>query len=776
MRAIFVHIQRLLAPPQFVNEHDARLAPILNTILWAGLALTLAYLAASHLLPRSAYLDLPIEVGILGLHVIGLLLLHRGLTRVAAVLYTVGLWWIVCTATLGTGGITSTAVSSLSTVILIAGILLGPRGIFSLVVLSTLGVIYNFQFVNTTTGAQQSSDWLPAITVTTNFVLVAVVAWLGQHSIINSLTNAQSSRTLLNRRSAQLQAAADIGTATASSSDLAILLETITQVIADRFAFYHVSILTHDPNTHELTLVAISQGGKRSSAPPSIRITSDQGKSIIAHVARTRKPYLSRDVKSDPLYLHDPQLEETRSELALPIIAGENLFGVLDVLSDQEMSLGQDEMNALLVLTNQIGAAVQNKSLLEAANRHLEELIALHAIATAGMEETNEDKFLSRATEVVGKSLFPTNFGVLLMDERRGVLLHHASYQENRANAKSPPIPLGEGITGLVAATGEPMRVKDVSIEPKYISLDPRVRSELCVPLKIGERVLGVLDVESHQTDAFSKADEHLLLALADQIATALERIRLLSEAERRADELARTLKQQEELARLRDEFIQNVSHEFRTPLSIVTGYTEILDSGEFGPLPAEYKQPVSIIAKRVRLLTKLVEDLTSLLDLQARQGDFTSLHIGDLLHPMYASLRTRALAERIELDLDLPSGLPPVHGEETLLRKVVENLVDNAIKFTPPHGHVHLRVKSEDGHLWLEISDTGIGIPKEEQLRIFERFYQVDGSSTRRFGGTGLGLALVKEIVELHGGQIFVNSEVGQGSTFQIKLPTSGN
>ncbi|HSS99011.1 MAG TPA: GAF domain-containing protein [Terriglobales bacterium] len=339
-------------------------------------------------------------------------------------------------------------------------------------------------------------------------------------------------------------------------------------------------------------------------------------------------------MKTDPLYLHDPQLDDTRSEIAVPIIAGGKLFGVLDVLSSSETPLGQDELNAVSVLANQIGAAVHNMSLLEATNRHLEELIALHAIATAGVETESEDEFLSRATEVVGRSLFPTNFGVLLLDQKQKVLLHHESYKEWR-DIKAPPIPLGEGITGLVAATGEPMRVKDVTIEPKYISLDPRVRSEMCVPIKLGERVLGVLDVESHKTDAFNKADEHLLLALADQIGASLERIRLLNEAERRADELASTLKQQEQLARLRDEFIQNVSHEFRTPLSIVSGYTEILDSGEFGPLPAEYKQPVSIIAKRVRMLTKMVEDLTALLDLQAKRGDFTALRMTDILNPM---------------------------------------------------------------------------------------------------------------------------------------------
>ncbi len=163
-----------------------------------------------------------------------------------------------------------------------------------------------------------------------------------------------------------------------------------------------------------------------------------------------------------------PQLEQTRSELAIPIVAGEKLFGVLDVLSNQETPLGNDELNALLVLVNQIGTAIDNKRLLDSASRHLEELIALHAIAAAGTEAESEDEFLRRATQVVGKSLFPTNFGVLLLDEKQAVLTHHASYTESKSKI-SPPIPLGEGITGIVALTGEPMRVADVSVERKYI-------------------------------------------------------------------------------------------------------------------------------------------------------------------------------------------------------------------------------------------------------------------------------------------------------------------
>lgn len=764
-----ISLPRFLFPPRFANENDNRLASILNICLWAGLVLTVVYTSATIFLPPSKYLNFSVEFSLIASHAISLVVMHRGYPRLAASLYTASLWLLIASATLSYGDITSAGVSSLYTVILIGGILLGSAGAFSLAVLSTAMVAAATFMAR---GAPISlEEWIPSFTVAINFWLVAAAAWLAQRSIIKSLTRAESSQNMLSNRSAQLQAAAEIGTATATSKDLSSLLETITQSIAERFGFYHVAILTPDPLAEEPGFVAISEGGRKAGKRIPVNATALNGKSIIAHVARSEKPYLARDVKTDPLYLHNAQFDETRSEIAVPIIAGGSLFGVLDVLSNQANSLTIDEMNALQVLANQIGAAVQSHRLLDNTRRHLDELVALNAIATAGTEAQSEDVFLSKATEVVGKSLFPTNFGVLLLDEKNGLLQHHASYTEKRAKV-SPPIPLGEGITGLVAMSGQVMRVADVVSEPKYISVDPRVRSELCVPLKIGERVLGVLDVESYEVNSFNKADEHLLQTLAGQIATSLERIRLLAEAQQRADELANTLKQQKELARLRDEFIQNVSHEFRTPLSIVSGYIEILDSGEFGPLPDLYKQPVDIIAKRVRLLGKLVEDLTSLLDIAANKGDFTILRISDVVNPMYADFRTRALAERIELRLDIGSALPSVYGEETLLRKAVDNLVDNAIKFTPPEGKVDIRLKSENSSVVVEVSDTGVGIPPEEQGRIFDRFYQIDGSPTRRYGGTGLGLALAKEIIQLHGGEIHVFSRVGEGSTFQIKLP----
>jgi transcriptional regulator with GAF, ATPase, and Fis domain len=184
-------------------------------------------------------------------------------------------------------------------------------------------------------------DWVPGITVAVNFGLVAVAAWLGQRSIIRSLTSAETSQTLLSTRSAQLQAAAEIGTATATSRDLNTLLRTITEVIAERFAFYHVAMLVPDVISQELEFIAISEGGRKEGKRMSLASSISDGRGIIAHVARTERAYLARDVKSDSLYLHNPQFNEARSEVAVPIMAGGYLFGIWTCLAIMKTSLAK---------------------------------------------------------------------------------------------------------------------------------------------------------------------------------------------------------------------------------------------------------------------------------------------------------------------------------------------------------------------------------------------------------------------------------------------------
>ena len=171
----------------------------------------------------------------------------------------------------------------------------------------------------------------------------------------------------------------------------------------------------------------------------------------------------------------------------------------------------------------------------EALWRQLEELRVINAVATAGAEATDVDELIERATQIIGETFYPDNFGLMLLDEAKKVLRHHPSYRPWEGN-RDILMPLGKGITGQVALDGKPRRISDVAREPAYVDIDHRTRSELCVPLKAGERLIGVINAENTQINAFTEADERLLTTLAGQLATAIDRLKAEAAERRRAD------------------------------------------------------------------------------------------------------------------------------------------------------------------------------------------------------------------------------------------------
>lgn len=762
----------LLAAPRYADPEKNRRASLLNIVVWLGFLLSLFGLAVSQLnspnpaVPRLYYL------GLIAGHLLALILLHRRMLHQTALLYCTGLWFTILAATSGNGWPLYTTGGNLFVMTLIAGLMLGPMWGFAFAAtsaLSVLGIVWlgqaGYVFVQNAV-----SPFRPVANFGISLLVVALIVWLSSRDLSKYAANEKQRQSLLLKRSLQLEAVADIALAAAPQTDLDDLLSTLVDLLVERFELYCVALFQIDKELELLKPRAISANPEHVTID-QIRAIPLGARSILAHVVHSQKHYLAKDIAHDPLYLHSPHLPRTKSELALPIKVGDELFGVLDILSSEDPPLDQDEINALQVLANHIGTAIHNRSLLEATQRHLEEITALHSIAGAGINATNEDELIKHATEIIGQQLFPENFGVLLLDQASGLLHHHPTYSE-RGEKEQPPIPLGAGVTGTVALSGVPMRIGDVREEARYFSVDVETRSELCVPIQAGEENLGVLNAESDKVDAFSEADEQLLLAVAGQLAVSLERMRLYNDAQARASELEQHLRTQDELNRLKDEFIQNVSHEFRTPLSIVSGHIEILKGGEFGELPKEYVQPVDIITRRVQMLSKLVDDLTAILEVHSAEERFENIQMAELLENLHHSLIKQALTEQHRLSFDLDVKAPPVLGEAAYLRKAIENVVNNAIKFTPSGGKIIVRLRSANGWVLIEVEDTGIGIPQSELGRIFERFYQVDGSATRTYGGTGLGLALVREIVELHQGEVEVQSEEGRGSLFTIKLP----
>jgi PAS domain S-box-containing protein len=244
------------------------------------------------------------------------------------------------------------------------------------------------------------------------------------------------------------------------------------------------------------------------------------------------------------------------------------------------------------------------------------------------------------------------------------------------------------------------------------------------------------------------------------------------SDLKQYADELEAAVERLEDLDILKSEFIQNVSHELRQPLALIRGHAELLAAGELGELDQQQQASMDIIVRRTRMLASLVEDIVLILLAEKRTLERAPVYLDHLVQTGVEDFEVVVAQQGLTLEAEIATGLPPIGGDAIYLRRVLDNLLGNAIKFTPQGGTISVKLEQTGDHLVLQVSDTGIGVSPDHQQRVFDRFYQVDGSSRRKHGGVGLGLAVVKDLVELHEGEVTLESEVGEGSTFTITLP----
>ena len=250
----------------------------------------------------------------------------------------------------------------------------------------------------------------------------------------------------------------------------------------------------------------------------------------------------------------------------------------------------------------------------------------------------------------------------------------------------------------------------------------------------------------------------------------------LKQRVEERTQELQQALERLSELNQLKSNFIANISHELRTPLTHIKGYLDLLGESGLGPLTSQQHEALSVMKRAEARLERLIEDLIQFS--LASRGEF-SLNMQDvnlerLMKAIIGRLQSRAKAQETRLGAIIPKGLPWVRADEDKIGWVIQQLLDNALKFTPRGGKIVVQVNQDSGPVNIAVIDTGIGISSERINEIFEPFHQLDGSATRRYAGTGLGLAMVRRIVEAHGSQVRVRSVPGQGSCFEFTLATA--
>jgi signal transduction histidine kinase len=298
----------------------------------------------------------------------------------------------------------------------------------------------------------------------------------------------------------------------------------------------------------------------------------------------------------------------------------------------------------------------------------------------------------------------------------------------------------------------------------------PDTRSEMAVPMIIGDQVLGVFDVQSDTVNYFSAEDAHIFTTLATQTAIALQNARLYAEQ-------AATLTQLRELDKLKSSFLANMSHELRTPLNSILGFTDVMLEGLDGPLTDYMENDLRLVQKNGQHLLHLINDV---LDMAKIEAGKMNLHpeifkVHELLHEVTGITSTLASDKNLSLFIEEVSDQDvEIYADHTRLRQVMINLVNNAIKFTEK-GEVCLSTKAiEGGRVLVSVKDTGIGIPPEKLDSIFQEFTQVDTSTTRKAGGTGLGLPISRRLVEMHGGRLWAESTgvEGEGASFYVELP----
>jgi signal transduction histidine kinase len=291
-------------------------------------------------------------------------------------------------------------------------------------------------------------------------------------------------------------------------------------------------------------------------------------------------------------------------------------------------------------------------------------------------------------------------------------------------------------------------------------------RALLGVPLLFEQRILGVLVIWRQEAKAFAQEVVNLLQTFANQSALAVENARLFREIEQKSREL-------EAASRHKSEFLANMSHELRTPLNAIIGFSEVLSERMFGDLNEKQDEYLKDIHASGQHLLSLINDI---LDLSKIEAGRMELELSDFDLPLTIDnalmlIRERAGRRGIELQRTVDERLGQIQGDERKIRQVLLNLLSNAIKFAPEGGRIEVGAKPVNGSIEVSVTDTGVGIAPEDQEAIFEEFQQV-GTAAKKIEGTGLGLALSRKFIELHGGKIWVKSQIGAGSTFTFTIP----
>lgn len=514
---------------------------------------------------------------------------------------------------------------------------------------------------------------------------------------------------------------------------------------------------------------------------PNDRFVNLESSALVRQLIDEPKPIYLPDTGQTAVALPPYQLRthQPSSLLLIPLLDNSEakLLGFVTLIGSRPNLFAEAIRNNLVLLCNQAAAALRTLRLLEETRRRLNEVLVLaelsaHLNQTYDLPDTLRI-LLDQVIALIGQQENVGEMkGAIVLRQPSSNILHLAvghnlsPHEIERFNSR--PYTINDGTFAFSIGQGKWIEISEEEEVQRRIAdqfSDTPPSQLLDIPLRVGAQTIGVITVDHVVRDPTTR---QLLRTIADLAGAAIQKARALTDSRQRAVELMETYERLQAMDRQRDEFIQNMTHDLKAPLTFIRGYAELMAEGGMGDLTPEQSEALEIIQERTDAVSQLISDILTWQQVESQPLEEIPFHIDELALKSVRNARMAARVAGLDVSIDVESKDVLVKGDAARMEQVFENLLSNAIKYSPNGGDIHVSVRADRGIAQISVADEGIGIPDDEIEHIWDRYYRGAGTSTN---GSGLGLANVRRIIEAHGGRIWAQSQE-RGTTFTFEIP----